>query len=161
MRSVLTWLTALLVMVGVLAGCTADPGSGEDVPETTEGPAPTSNSDPVIIQTNDPPTGEVILAPVKVPPFGGDAEFSPHTITRFIELITERCGGTLCLDIDFDVTPPGVEPDDEFCEITGIEPGGAEVEHGATVEVAVNCESDPGSTEEPDGEGETGATEGQ
>lgn len=156
-------LAALIMITG--AACAS--GGGSDGGETD---APTETADTggngVPVGPNgDTPDETVILAPIKVPPFGGDAEFSPHTIARFVELVTQGCGGSMCVTVDFDVTPPGFEPvDDTRCEITSIAPSG-EVPRGSTVEVGVSCSeqgNDGGETSEnPEGEtAENGGTDG-
>lgn len=96
------------------------------------------------------PTDEVILAPIKVPDFGGDAEFAPNSPRRLEELIRERCeDGSLCVSLTYTVDPPGTDPyltaqypdggATMECRTTSIEPHGDAIPAGTDIAVAVDC----------------------
>lgn len=96
------------------------------------------------------PTDEVILAPIKVPDFGGDAEFAPNSPRRLEELIRERCeDGSLCVSLTYTVDPPGTDPyitaqypdggATVECRTTSIEPHGDAIPAGTEIAVGVDC----------------------
>jgi len=96
------------------------------------------------------PTDDVILAPIKVPDFGGDAEFAPNSPRRLEELIRERCeDGSLCVSLTYTVDPPGTDPyltaqypdggATVECRTTSIEPHGEAIPAETEIAVGVDC----------------------
>lgn len=155
-------MAAAILAVVLAAGCATGetPGFGESTGTGTQQPDGNGDGgngngdggngdgggDGQIIE----PTDDVILAPIKVPDFGGDAEFAPNSPRRLEELIRERCeDGSLCVSLTYTVDPSGTDPyltaqypdggATVECRTTSIEPHGEAIPAETEIAVGVDC----------------------
>lgn len=153
-------VVAALLLIAPLAGCALEGGEPSPADSTSEDDG---GNDVPLPPSPDPTEDPVIAAPIKVPPFGGDEEFSPNTAGRLEELLTERCeDGTLCVNLVYTVIPPDADKYGEGCYTTSIEPNGDAISRDSTIAVEVTCEDqgdNGGETGEENSNGETNETE--